>query len=104
MVAHVSGRVLAEQEARAHVDVEGEVEVVDAELEERLRKDNAGIVDEHVETAELLDDACDELCRHGGVGEIAGEPRDPVLPMSARNSSSGPASVSSAETVAYPSA
>jgi len=42
----------ASRKLAADVDVERQVEVVDGELEERLRDGDARVVDEHVEPAE----------------------------------------------------
>ena len=90
-VAHSSRGSLCEQEARADVDREGEVEVGGGEVEERFRGHDAGVLDEHVDAAELRDGLGDEALRPVGVGQVAVDPQA-ISPCS---SSSGPFDCSS---------
>ncbi len=80
MLSHPPRRRLGGEEAPAHIDVEREVEVVDRQLEERLRRGEPGVVDECVDPAERLDGRGDEPLGDVEVGEAAPDPVDPSLP------------------------
>jgi len=71
----VPGGLLREEEARAHVDGERDVEVFLGQLEERLRRAEAGVVDEDVDRLERLE----ELRRCCRVAEVAVDVGDTAL-------------------------
>ena len=92
---HRPGRDLGRDEHRAGVDVHHEVPLVDGDVEQRRDAQDAGVVDQDVDAAEVVDRAGRPRRRGAGVGEVD----DSAAPSSSAAAALTTAATSSRPTV-----
>ena len=69
---HIGQRALGAENVTAYVDGKQFVEVVGRDIGNRARLGQAGVVDEHVEAAEMVGGGFYDVCaKFGGLGEVA---------------------------------